>query len=369
MKIPFLDLRRQYKQIKGEIDPEIQDVLDSQNFILGDKVAELEENIAKYCDAKHAIGVASGTDAILLSLRAHGISKKVTTSPFTFFATAGAIYNARCTPDFVDIDLETYNLDVTDLTDRFNRENTEAIIPVHLYGQSVEMDSLNELSEDQDLVIIEDAAQAIGAEYNGKKVGSMNTTCFSFFPSKNLGGYGDGGVITTNDDEIADRLRTLRVHGSKPKYYHHVVGYNSRLDALQAAVIAVKLKYLDEWTTKRQKNAEIYNKGLNEVNGIVTPKVDKGMKHVYNQYTIRVKNNLRDELKAFLTENGVGSAIYYPLSLHLQPCFSFLGHHQGDFPNSETASREVLSLPIFPELEKKEIEYVINLIAEFFEVN
>lgn len=368
MNVPLLDLKRQYETIKDEIDYATQKVINSQSFILGDVVEEFENKIAKYCGARNAIGVASGTDALLLSTRAYEISGKVLTPAFTFFATAGAIHNAGAVPHFLDIDPETYNIDPEEISKTLKEnENFEAIIPVHLFGQSSKLESIIELAEENDLTVIEDAAQAIGAEYHDKKIGSLKTTCFSFFPSKNLGGFGDGGMITTNDDELSDKIRTLRVHGSKPKYYHHTIGYNSRLDAIQAAVLNVKLDYIDKWADKRIKNAKFFSKSLRDVDGLKTPKTVKGRKHVFNQYTIRVKNNLRDDLKEFLHENGVGTAIYYPLSLHSQPCFSFLKHKSRGFIHSEKACSEVLSLPVFPELEKEELEYVVDEILEFFE--
>ncbi len=370
MNVPFFDLKRQYQLIKEEIDDAIQRVLDSQRFIMGDEVSDYEESIAKYCNCKHAIGVASGTDALLVSVRAHDITGDVLTSPFTFFATAGAIHNAGATPRFADIRSETFNLNPEEAKKQV-KENSdiEAVIPVHLFGKPAEMDAFKEMAEDEDLVVIEDAAQTLGAEYKGDKIGSMETTCFSFFPSKNLGGFGDGGMITTNDDEIAEKIRILRVHGSHPKYYHHVIGYNSRLDALQAAVLNVKLAYLDGWVEDRIKNAEYYNKHLKDIEQLELPQTSKDEKPGYNQYTIRVKNGLRDKLKDFLGERGIGSAVYYPLPLHLQPCFSSLNYKEGSFINSERACQEVLSLPIFPELKMEEKEYTIETISEFFKTN
>lgn len=368
MKIPFLDLKRQYKSIKEEINEAIQRVVDSQNFILGDEVKVFEEKLADYCGAKHAIGVASGTDAILLSLRGHNISNAAITSPFTFFATAGAIYNSRSKPQFADINPESFNLDTHDLETKI-KENEEisTIIPVHLYGKAAEMNQIIEIAEDHDLIIIEDAAQSIGSRYHGKKVGSMNTTCFSFFPAKNLGCYGDGGIITTNDDEIAEKIRTLRVHGSKPKYYHHIIGYNSRLDSIQAAILNVKLNYIDKWNDMRIANAKFYNNMLKDVERLQIPEISSQNKHVFNQYTLRVSDGLRDDLKKFLGERDISTAIYYPLPLHLQPCFSYLGYNKGSFPNAELASKEVLSIPVYPEMNKEELAYVANNILEFFE--
>ena len=331
--------------------------------------------MAEYCDVKHAIGMASGTDALLLSLRACGISGGVITTPFTFFATAGAIHNAGATPVFADIVPDTYNINAEEVKKLLRAKDNKkirirAIIPVHLFGQAAEMDAIMEIAEEHDLVVIEDAAQAIGEEYNGKKVGSITIGCFSFFPSKNLGGYGDGGLVTTNDDDLADKIRTLRMHGAKPKYYHHVIGYNSRLDTIQAAILNVKLNHLGEWTNKRRDNAMFYSNALEDITDdkLELPQIAEGRKHIFNQYTIRVKNGKRDKLKQFLEGQGISTAIYYPLPLHLQPCFSFLGYRKGDFPSTERASKEVLSLPVYPELEKEEREYVVDKICEFFGV-
>ncbi len=371
MKVPFLDLKRQYRIIKQEIDEAIQRVLESQQFILGQEVEEFENRMAEYCGVKHAIGVASGTDALLLSLKANGISGGVITTPFTFFATAGAIHNAGATPVFADIEPDTYNINAEEIKKLFGSKSNKmirAIIPVHLFGQAAEMDAIMEIAEEHDLVVIEDAAQAIGEEYYGKKVGSMTTGCFSFFPSKNLGGYGDGGLVTTNDDELADKIRTLRMHGAKPKYYHHVIGYNSRLDTIQAAILSVKLNHLEEWTNKRRENAMFYSQALDDITDdkLELPQIAEGRKHIFNQYTIRVKEGKRDKLKQFLEGQGISTTIYYPLPLHLQPCFSFLGYKKGDFPAAEKASAEVLSLPIYPELKKEEGGYVVEKICEFF---
>ncbi|MGB7531721.1 MAG: DegT/DnrJ/EryC1/StrS family aminotransferase [Halobacteriota archaeon] len=371
MRVPFLDLKRQYESIEEEIKEAIQTVLESQQFILGYEVEEFERRMAEYCGVKHAVGVASGTDALLLSLKANGISGGVITTPFTFFATAGAIHNAGATPVFADIEPDTYNInaeEVKKLLDSKSNKMIRAIIPVHLFGQAADIDAIMEIAEEHDLVVIEDAAQAIGEEYYGKKVGSMTIGCFSFFPSKNLGGYGDGGLVTTNADELADKIRTLRMHGAKPKYYHHVVGYNSRLDTIQAAILAVKLNHLEEWTDRRRDNAMFYNKVLEDITDdkLELPQIAKGRRHIFNQYTIRVKNGKRDNLKQFLEGQGISTAIYYPLPLHLQPCFSFLGYKKEDFPSAEKASAEVLSLPVYPELEKEEREHIIDKIWEFF---
>lgn len=368
MRVPFLDLKRQYESIEQEINDAVQRVFKSQQFILGSEVEELERKMADYCNVKHAIGVASGTDALLLSLKANDVRGKVITSSFTFFATAGAIHNAGATPVFADIEPDTFNIDVKEIKKLLDSKKNKimAIIPVHLFGQAAEMDSIIEIVQQHDLIVIEDAAQAMGEEYNGKKIGSLSISSFSFFPSKNLGGYGDGGLITTNDDELADKIRTLRIHGAKPKHYHHVIGYNSRLDALQAAILNAKLDNLDKWINKRRDNARFYSVALDDIDELETPHVSQGRKHVFNQYTIRVKNGKRDKLKKFLEEQGISTAIYYPLPLHLQPCFSFLGYKKGVFPYAEKASKEVLSMPIYPELEKREREYVVEKISEFF---
>lgn len=369
MNVPFMDLKRQYLPIKEEIDNAIQRVVDSQNFILGEEVNKFEENLADYCNVKHAMGVASGTDAILLSLKANHVSGDTITSPFTFFATAGAIYNSGAKPQFADINLDNYNIDPDNLKIEIQKnENINCIIPVHLYGQSAELDSIMEIAEEHNLIVIEDAAQAIGSKYHGKSIGSFNTTCFSFFPAKNLGCYGDGGIITTDDDEIAEKIRTLRIHGSKFKYHHHTIGYNSRLDAIQAAILNVKLKYIDKWNDMRISNSKFYNKTLKDIEGLEIPKISSENKHTFHQYTIRVSEGRRNALQEFLEDHGIKTAVYYPLPLHLQPCFSYLGYKEGSFPNAELATQEVLSLPIYPEIRKDELDYISNSIKEFFEV-
>lgn len=368
MNVPFMDLKRQHLSIKEEIDDAIHRVVDSQNFILGEEVNTFEENLANYCNVKHAIGVASGTDAILLSLKANQVSGDTITSPFTFFATAGAIHNSGSKPQFADINLTNFNINPYKLKIEIQKnENINCIIPVHLYGQAAELDPIMEIAEEYDLIIIEDAAQAIGSKYHGKSIGSFNTTCFSFFPAKNLGCYGDGGIITTDDDEIATKIRTLRVHGSKPKYYHHTIGYNSRLDAIQAAILNVKLKYIDKWNDMRISNSKFYNKTLKGIEGLEIPKISTGNKQTFHQYTIRVSNGRRDDLQEFLENQGITTAVYYPLPLHLQPCFSYLGYKKGSFPNAELASQEVLSLPIYPEIREDELDYVSKKIIDFFE--
>ena len=372
MKVPILDLTRQYRAIKAEIDTAIQRVLESGRFILGPEVEAFEREIAEYLGVKHAIGVASGTDALLLSLKALGIGPGdgVIVPSFTFFATAGVVANVGATPVFTDIDPKTYNIDPESVKDLFTHHASpitiRAIIPVHLYGQPADMDEIMRLAKEYDLYVIEDAAQAIGAEYKGRKVGTIgHLGCFSFFPTKNLGAYGDGGLVVTNDDKLAEKVRMLRVHGSKPKYYHHLVGTNSRLDALQAAILRAKLPHLDEWTAARQRIAARYDELLRDVPGVEIPFRAPDRTHIFHQYTIRVLSGRRDALQKNLSEQGVGVQVYYPLPLHLQPCFRHLGYKEGDLPESERASREVLSLPMFPELTEEEQDYVVQAIKAF----
>lgn len=380
LKIPLLDLNRQYKSIKSEIDLSMKEVLNSQYFILGKEVDELERKIADFCGVKYAIGVASGTDALLLSLKALNIGKGdfVVTTPFTFFATAGAIYNVGATPIFIDIKKDTFNINPDNLYElldgksfHISRMNIDvkrikAIIAVHLYGQIADMDSIMEIAKNFRIAIIEDACQAIGAEYYEKKAGSIGDLgCFSFFPTKNLGGYGDGGMVTTQKKSLKETLKKLRIHGSDKGYYHSIIGYNSRLDTLQSAILLAKLPHLNHWNNKRYEHATHYSKCLKNIRNIETPEECNGRKHIYHQYTIRVKKGKRDNLQKFLKEKNIGTKIYYPLSLHLQKCFKYLGYKKGDMPVSEKASEEVLSLPIFPELKFDEIDYICNSIKEF----
>lgn len=375
VRIPILDLTRQYDTIKPEIDAAIDRVVASGRFILGPEVKAFEEEVAAYCGVQHAIGVASGTDALLLSLRALGIGPgdKVIVPSFTFFATAGVVHNVGAIPVFADIDPETFNLnpaDIRRILESSSPDSTDsvvkAIIPVHLYGQPADMDEIIAIAEEYNLYVIEDAAQAIGAEYRARKAGTIGDLgCFSFFPTKNLGAYGDGGMVVTNDGELAERVRILRVHGSKPKYYHHIVGTNSRLDAIQAAILRAKLPHLDDWATARRNIAERYDHLLAEVPGVVTPHRPDDRTHVFHQYTIRVLGGKRDALQHYLKGQGIGTQIYYPLPLHLQECFQPLGYKEGDLPESERASREVLSLPMFPELTDEEQEYVVREIKAF----
>ena len=380
MNVPILDLTRQYRAIKAEVDTAIQRVLESGRFILGPEVEAFEREMAEYLGVKHAIGVASGTDALLLSLKALGIGPGdgVIVPSFTFFATAGVVANVGATPVFADIDPQTFNISTENVKKILLRHPSpvtrhasrvtkiKAIIPVHLYGQPADMDEIMRLAKEYDLYVIEDAAQAIGAEYRGQKVGTIgHLGCFSFFPTKNLGAYGDGGLVVTNDDKLAEKVRMLRVHGSKPKYYHHLVGTNSRLDALQAAILRVKLPHLDEWTAARQRIAARYDELLRDVPGVEIPFRAPDRTHIFHQYTIRVLSGRRDALQKHLSEKEIGTQVYYPLPLHLQPCFRHLGYKEGDLPESERASREVLSLPMFPELTEEEQDYVVQAVKAF----
>jgi dTDP-4-amino-4,6-dideoxygalactose transaminase len=370
MRVPLLDLQEQYLTIRDEVRAAVDRVLESQQFVMGAEVQALEEEIAEYSQIKFAIGCASGSDALLLALMSGGIGPddEVITTPFSFFATAAAITRLGARPVFADIDARTFNL-ASSLVGEKITPQTKAIIPVHLYGQCAEMDSLTELSARQGIPIIEDAAQAIGAEDAGRRAGSMGTIgCFSFYPSKNLGGAGDGGMLTTNDPEHARRLRMLRVHGEERKYHHLIVGINSRLDALQAAVLRVKLGHLDEWTLARQRKAQQYelmfsDAGLGEE--VELPFVRRGVRHIFHQFVIRIREGRRDGLREHLRECGVGTDIYYPVPLHLQECFAYLGHKPGDFPVAEKAAQQTLALPIYPELTNEQKDYVVNSIAEF----
>ena len=365
MQVPFVDLKRQYQDIKEEIDDAVQNVLDNTAFIMGENVKNFENNFAKFCDVKHAVGVSSGTSALYLALLAAGIKKgdEVITVPNTFIATAEAISHVGADVKFTTIDRETYNLDVSQIK---VTKKTKAVIPVHLYGQMAEMNELMELAEDHDLKIIEDAAQAHGAEYKGRKAGTLgHLACFSFYPGKNLGAYGDAGMVVTDNDEVAEKVRLLRNHGRSEKYLHKVVGFNHRIDALQCAVLNVKLKHLDAWTNARRRNAKLYDKLLKGLN-VVTPVEKEYCKHVYHLYVIRTKN--RDTLREHLKEQGISTGIHYPIPLHLQPAYSHLNHKKGDFPLTEKYSQEILSLPMFAELTKKEIEHIVEKI-KYISVN
>jgi dTDP-4-amino-4,6-dideoxygalactose transaminase len=375
MKVPLLDLRAQYRGIKDEIAEGMNRVLESQMFILGGEVQGFEEKMARKLAVKHAVGVASGTDALLLSLKAAGVGSgdEVITTPFTFFATAGTIWNLGAKPVFTDIEPDTFNID-PDLVEAKITSKTVAVVPVHLFGQCAKMARLLELADSRKLAVVEDAAQAVGtthsldrraggAEAGPHCAGTMGTSgALSFFPSKNLGGYGDGGMALTQRDDVAERLRLLRVHGSKPKYYHKIVGFNSRLDALQAAILSVKLNHLDDWSEARRAKAGRYNK-LFEGTAVVTPAVDAANTHIYHQYTVRVAR--RDELRAHLASKEIGTEVYYPVPLHLQECFSSLGYKAGDFPEAERAAGECLSLPVYPELTDEQQDYVARSVLEF----
>ncbi len=382
MGVPFLDLTRQYETIREEIGGVLTQVLETQRFVLGRFVRSLEEEISEYIGTGHAIGVASGTDALLLGLRALGLKRGegVITSTFTFFATAGAIHNAGGHPFFLDIDPESFNLSPA-AVGTFLREEcvrgddglpvhrksgaiVRAILPVHLYGLCADMDALNDLAGEYGLRVLEDACQAIGSTYHRRKAGALgDIAAFSFFPTKNLGGAGDGGMVTTDDDALAQKLALLRVHGSSKRYIHEVIGYNSRLDELQAAVLGVKLRHLDEWNAGRNRIAGFYREGLADVEGVRTPLFHEGFGQIFHQFVIRTTH--RDELKAYLDEREIGAMIYYPVPLHLQPCFHFLGYREGDFSEAESASREVLALPIFPELTEAEATEVCDVVRDF----
>lgn len=371
MRVPLLDLTEQNQLLRPEIEAALGRVLDTNAFILGGEVKALEDELAAYCGTKYAIGCASGSDALLLALLALDVKAgdEVITTPYSFFATVSAITRLGATPVFVDIDPLTYNLDVSQIESKIT-ERTKAIQPVHLYGQCADMAELRKVAVKHGIPLVEDAAQAIGAEENGVRAGAMSEIgCFSFYPSKNLGGMGDGGFMTTDDDELAERLFALRVHGSKQRYYHKWVGLNSRLDGFQGAVLRVKLPYLDSWSNKRKANAGLYRElftdaGLTEQVGL--PYERENVRHIYNQFVVRVPGK-RDGLRAFLTEKGIGTDIYYPVSLHMQECFEYVGYKEGDLPESEKASRETLALPIYPELRPEQLEYVVDAIARFYE--
>jgi dTDP-4-amino-4,6-dideoxygalactose transaminase len=364
MQVPLLDLKAQYADIKSDMDQAIHRVLDSARFIGGPEVSGLEEEIARYCGTPHAIGCASGTDALLLALRGLevGPGDEVVTTAFSFFASAGTIANVGARPVFVDIDPRTYNLDPHRLEAAIT-PLTKAVVAVHLYGQCCDLTAIKAVCDKHQLFLIEDAAQAIGSEWEGRRAGSVGDLgAFSFFPSKNLGAAGDGGIMTARDAALAERVRLLREHGAKPKYYHALVGTNSRLDALQAAILRVKLRHLDRWSEKRAKNAALYDQ-LFEGAKLTRPYRDARTRHIYNQYVIRLPQ--RDALRQHLADRGVGTEIYYPVPLHLQQCFAPLGYREGDMPQSEAAAREVLALPIYPELTEEQIRYVAACVRDF----
>ena len=383
MNVPLLDLKEQYEAIKEEIIAATMEVYQSQRFILGPKVEELERKIAAYAKVKYAVGVSSGTDALLISLMSAGIGPGdlVITSPYTFFSTAGSIARLGAIPVFVDIDHLTYNIDPEKLEKRISELKAEeksrlkAILPVHLFGQCADMDDIIAIARSLGILIIEDAAQAIGAEYMSsdgslRRAGSMgNYGCFSFFPSKNLGSFGDGGMVTINDEEAFQRLKIIRVHGSQPKYYHKVIGGNFRLDALQASILLIKFRYLEQWTERRRKNARIYRElfARKGIEGIELPFEGKG-RHIYNQFVIKIHQK-RDELKRYLTNQGIGCEIYYPVPLHIQECFLYLGYRPEECPVSLEAAAKTIALPIYPELREEQIEYIVEKIGSFYRDN
>ena len=371
IRIPLCDLKSQFAPIREEIRQSIDAVLDSQQFIMGPQVTELEKQIAKYCQTTHAIGCSSGSDALLLALMALDIGPgdEVITSPFTFFATAGAIARLGATPVFVDINRHDYNI-AADLIEAAITENTRAIIPVHLFGQMADMDTIMDIARQHGLYVIEDAAQSIGAEYQGVRAGSFGDAgCFSFFPSKNLGGLGDGGMVTTNNEELANKMRILRSHGANPKYNHALIGGNFRLDTIQAAALLVKLRHLDSWNQSRQDVAARYQSLFAERNsqlGIGLPLTKAHYTHVYNQYVVNLGN--RNHTQQFLAERGVSTGVYYPRPLHLQECFAYLGYQPGDLPVSEAACDRVLALPMFPALAVADQEIVISALTQAAEM-
>ncbi|MBI5044217.1 MAG: DegT/DnrJ/EryC1/StrS family aminotransferase [Nitrospirae bacterium] len=363
MKIQMVDLKAQYHAIEDEIDAKIKEIIHSTHFIIGSNVAELEKEIAGYYNIKHAVAVASGTDALHLSILACGIGKgdEVITTPFTFIATAEAITYTGARPVFVDIDEKTFNIDVKRIEKAITK-NTKAILPVHLFGLSADMEKVKELAVEYKLKIIEDCAQSFGAEYKGKKTGAFgNAGCFSFFPSKNLGCYGDGGMVIANDDYMAEKIRMLRNHGQKVRYYHSVIGYNSRLDEIQAGILRVKLKRIDEYNKKRRDNARLYTEKLKGSN-IITPSEPDGYYHVFHQFSIRTSK--RDSIQNSLTDAGIAFAIYYPVPLHLQESYKDLGYKKGDFPVSEAVASDIISLPMYPELTEAQIDEVCRVIKK-----
>lgn len=370
MKVPLLDLHAQYISLREETRRAVERVLESQQFILGPDVAALEEEVARYTGVRHAVGCASGSDALLLALMAIGVDAgaEVITTPYSFFATASSITRLGARPVFVDIDPQTFNIAATKLEAAVT-ERTRAILPVHLYGQCADLNAIKEIAGKHNLFVIEDAAQAIGALDGERRAGSLGLIgCLSFYPTKNLGAAGDAGMLTTNDDELAKRLRTLRVHGGETKYHHSMVGINSRLDTLQAAILRVKLPHLDEWSRARAANAKKYGQlfldaGLGEEVGLPFERPDA--RHIYNQYVIRAGSR-RDALQAHLRECGVGTEVYYPVPLHLQECFGYLGHAPGDFPEAERAAHETLALPVYAELTLEQQQYVVDAIRKFF---
>ncbi len=376
MQVPLLDLKKQYTAIREEVLAVTDEIYASQYFILGPHVEQLEKQIAAYCNTGFATGVSSGSDALIVALMALEVGPEdlVITTPYTFFATAGAVARVGARPIFVDIDPDTYNISpalinraLEDMT-AVQRNKVKGIIPVHLYGQCADMEPIMEIARARNLPVIEDAAQAIGAEYRGRRAGSMgHFGCFSFFPSKNLGAFGDGGIVTTDDSQRWETLRILRNHGAEPKYYHHIIGGNFRLDALQAAIVSIKLKHLDAWTAGRRKNAGVYRELLQAsgMDSVLKLPVEIEDRHIYNQFVIAVPEK-RDELRSFLQDAKIGTEVYYPVPLHLQECFAGLGYHAGDFPMAEQAAQKTLALPIFPELTEDQQAFTVEKITQFY---
>jgi dTDP-4-amino-4,6-dideoxygalactose transaminase len=364
MNVPLLDLKAQYASIKDDIDAAVREVLETTRFIGGPNVSGLEEEVARYSRCAHGVGCASGTDALLLALRALGVAPgdEVITTAYSFFASAGTVVNAGARPVFIDVDPRTYNIDPHRLEAAIT-PSTKAVMVVHLYGQCCDLSAVRAVCDKHQLWLIEDAAQAIGSEWEGRRAGSVGELgCFSFYPSKNLGGAGDGGMVVSNDAELADRVRLLREHGARPKYHHAIIGTNSRLDALQAAILRVKLRHLDRWSEARARNAALYDRLL-EGARVGRPYRDPRARHIYNQYVIRVSQ--RDALREHLTGRGIGTEVYYPVPLHLQACFATLGYKRGDMPESEAAALETLALPIYPELTEEQVRYVAATVREF----
>ena len=365
MEVKFVDLARQYSKIRMDVNSAMQEVIESSAFILSPHLKKFEEKFSGFCDSKVGIGTKSGTSALFLALKSLGIKEgdEVITTPFSFIASASSVSHAGAKPVFVDIDEDSYNIN-TSLIEKAITKKTKAIVAVHLYGQCADMGTINEIAGKHNISVIEDACQAHGATYKGKKSGSLGKAgCFSFYPTKNLGCFGDGGFITTNEEKIYSVLSLMRDHGQSRKYEHEVIGYNDRLDSIQAAILSVKLSYLEEWNESRRKNASIYNKYLRANSGIIIPKENDSGKHVYNVYAIRVKN--RDKLSDFLKQRKIGTTIHYPIPIPFQKAYDFLGAKRGSFPVAEKVAKEILALPIYPDLRKEEIEYVCESINDF----
>jgi dTDP-4-amino-4,6-dideoxygalactose transaminase len=372
--VPAQNLRAQYQAIRGEVEPVLLGLFESQMLVLGPEVEKLEAELAQYCGAARGIGCASGTDALILPLIALGIGSgdEVITSPYSFFATAGSIWRTGAKPVFVDIQPDTYNIDPA-MIEAAITPRTRMIMPVHLYGQTADMDPIKAIAQKHDLFVLEDAAQAIGADYKGRRAGSLGDAgALSFYPSKNLGGFGDGGMMLTDDAVLGRSVARLRVHGMEPKYHHHEVGFNSRLDAIQAAVLRVKLRHLEAWTLARREAAALYDSlfEAHRLTEVVIPPCERdGNFHVFNQYVVRVPANLRDALREYLASRQIGTEIYYPIPLHLQPCFEQLGYAKGDFPHAESAARQTIALPVYPELTDEQQRFVVGSIRQFLDAN